>query len=452
MKKQVKIAAAAVVALGCLLASLYWVLRPVEVQAVTLEPGPLVESFTEQGSARPLTVLQVGAPCTGQVGTIHFKEGRRVLAGEHLMDIDQADLQKAMGEQLESLQLQQRQLELGREGQSSELTVALEQLRSRLAQLEKAYADLFGAGGSAGALLSGAQSAYDLALRNYTYQQELHAQGLASEADLQSAEGNLRGAEANLASVRAEVSDEGRAYFEEQIRSTRAQLEATERGGDTIGESAGTQQQQLQIQIDSLGDKLEKGPVEAPVDGVVGRLLVEEGQYVMEQTPVALIYGDGTLYLEAELLEEDAIALRLGETVSCKLADNTPFEATISFISPVVTEIPSSLGLLESRRKVELHPVDPPAALCAGSQVDLTFASVVAEQALIVPTGALVPHEGGSAVYVLQNGKIRLVPVVVGRRASGYVDIAEGLGEGDRVLTDPYRDGVKAGARARVSG
>ena len=107
---------------------------------------------------------------------------------------------------------------------------------------------------------------------------------------------------------------------------------------------------------------------------------------------------------------------------------------------------------LEGILSVELHPVDPPAALCAGSQVDLTFASVVAEQALIVPTGALVPHEGGSAVYVLQNGKIRLVPVVVGRRASGYVDIAEGLGEGDRVLTDPYRDGVKAGARARVSG
>ena len=35
-------------------------------------------------------------------------------------------------------------------GCSPDQTVALEQLRSRLAQLEKAYADLFGAGGSAG--------------------------------------------------------------------------------------------------------------------------------------------------------------------------------------------------------------------------------------------------------------------------------------------------------------
>lgn len=449
MKKHVKIAIAVLLVVLSAAAAATVLLRPVTVLTETVAMGPLVESFTERGNATPQQSVTVSSNLSGRVEELLFKVGRQVQAGELLMRIDEQDARNALTEQLDSLALQQQSLSLSGTAQTQELAVSKEQLNAQLLQAQRQYDALFGPEGTAALQLESAQSQADLARRSYDYTAKLYEQQLASQMELLQAEQELQAAEAALAATVSECSSENKAYYEELIRSSQAQLAATERSGSTLGASTGTQTQQLQLQIDSLRDRLADRPVAAPISGVVGQLLVAEGQYIAERQPVAVLYGDGALQIEVSLLEEDAISLQVGELVSCRLVDNSLFEAEVIFVSPIVEERLSTVGMVESRRSVELRPLSAPSGLCAGSQVELTFSSVVVDSTLSVPTGALVPHGQGSAVYVLREGKLQLVEVQTGQRSSGRIAVTAGLQEGDQVVRDPYQDGVKQGARAR---
>lgn len=96
---------------------------------------------------------------------------------------------------------------------------------------------------------------------------------------------------------------------------------------------------------------------------------------------------------------------------------------------------------------VVLEPLDLPAQAGAGWQADLTFATVARENVLSVPASAIVPQDGGSAVYLIRGGRAALAPVETGLRTGGRVEILSGLAAGDRIVTDPYGAEVRQGAR-----
>jgi HlyD family secretion protein len=63
---------------------------------------------------------------------------------------------------------------------------------------------------------------------------------------------------------------------------------------------------------------------------------------------------------------------------------------------------------------------------------------------LSVPGSALVGRSGGQAVFVVENGKVRLRPVQVAADGEDRVSVASGLREGERVVyrgAERLRDG-----------
>ena len=68
------------------------------------------------------------------------------------------------------------------------------------------------------------------------------------------------------------------------------------------------------------------------------------------------------------------------------------------------------------------------------------FASVdvvigVHEDALVIPTEALIPARDGYSVFVERSGRARSIPVETGVRTNDLVHITDGLSPGDVVLT-----------------
>jgi membrane fusion protein (multidrug efflux system) len=57
------------------------------------------------------------------------------------------------------------------------------------------------------------------------------------------------------------------------------------------------------------------------------------------------------------------------------------------------------------------------------------------EDALVIPEQALVPQAGGNFVYRVKEGHAELVPVQLGIRRFGEVEITDGLAAGDVVVT-----------------
>ena len=55
---------------------------------------------------------------------------------------------------------------------------------------------------------------------------------------------------------------------------------------------------------------------------------------------------------------------------------------------------------------------------------------------LLVPEAAIVPEQGSTFVFVVQDGVVERRSVKLGRRRPGEVEITVGLKEGERVVTE----------------
>ena len=69
--------------------------------------------------------------------------------------------------------------------------------------------------------------------------------------------------------------------------------------------------------------------------------------------------------------------------------------------------------------------------------VQITNEVIVAKEegALAVPESAIVLRSGRPVAYVVRGGRVEEKPVVLGLRASGKVQVTEGLNEGDEVVS-----------------
>jgi membrane fusion protein (multidrug efflux system) len=71
----------------------------------------------------------------------------------------------------------------------------------------------------------------------------------------------------------------------------------------------------------------------------------------------------------------------------------------------------------------------------SGQSARLVLALHTSNDALKVPSQALMPNAQGYAVYVSRNNKVEFAPVQIGQRGDQDVQILKGLKQGDTVIT-----------------
>jgi membrane fusion protein (multidrug efflux system) len=95
-------------------------------------------------------------------------------------------------------------------------------------------------------------------------------------------------------------------------------------------------------------------------------------------------------------------------------------------------------GIDEATRTVLIRArvANPTGRLKPGlfARVELTLAR--REQALIISEQAIMPRGSECFVYVIEGGKVRLVPVELGLRRPGEVEIVKGLTAGQSIVID----------------
>lgn len=82
--------------------------REVSVEAVTLVPRTLTERLTTTGTVRANEDVELVAEISGKVDAIHFQEGRRVKAGQLLLEIDDSQLRAERERALHRVNLAER--------------------------------------------------------------------------------------------------------------------------------------------------------------------------------------------------------------------------------------------------------------------------------------------------------------------------------------------------------
>jgi membrane fusion protein (multidrug efflux system) len=85
-----------------------------------------------------------------------------------------------------------------------------------------------------------------------------------------------------------------------------------------------------------------------------------------------------------------------------------------------------------------------------GAFVRVNFNLNVIDNALMIPTEAIVAILKGQQVYTVKNGKAVATPIDIGIRTDTKVQVTNGLAVGDTVLTSGLM-GIKPGASVKVS-
>jgi HlyD family secretion protein len=169
---------------------------------------------------------------------------------------------------------------------------------------------------------------------------------------------------------------------------------------------------------------------------------------------VATIYDVASLNVAAMVDETDVALVRVGQHAAVEL-DAFPgarLGARVRrvAVAPSTQTAPSAAGGVSYQVDLalgrELEPAEdgrrtvPRVGMTATAEIEVRHASA----ALSVPGSALVGRGGGQAVYVIEDGRVRLRTVRVAADGEDRVAIAAGLREGERVVSrgaERLRDG-----------
>lgn len=193
----------------------------------------------------------------------------------------------------------------------------------------------------------------------------------------------------------------------------------------------------LSNEVADLSSKLSDLNIRAPMDGIVAGFYRETGENVRSGEWIGSLYTTSDMRMWSEVDDIDILHVKQGAPISVSidaLPDMT-FEGTVTNVS--------SMGKGEqgvTKFMVELSIIGGP-ELRPGMQARAYIDAGKAENVLLIPLEAVFEDNGKSVVEVLnEDGTTRIVPVKLGLMNDKFVEITEGLNEGEKVVTGSSAD------------
>lgn len=367
------------------IAALYLAIRkpPYQVDLATVTQGPMTVTIDDEGETRVHDLFVVAAPINGRLTRIELEPGDPVIAGQTVvasMTPVDPDFLDPRSESRVRAQVQ------GLDAMLASSSMRIEQARA----------------------------ARDLAIQQQGRVEALFNKGFATRAALDNAN--------------ASVSSSSAAYSE-AVRAT----EAAKFDRDAARANL--------LTPNSPRGRSGTLDVRSPTSGTVMRLPRESEATLAAGTPLVELGDPQDLEIVTDLLSADAVRLPPGARV---LIDNwggaTPLNGRVRRIEPFGFTKISALGVEEQRVNVIIDITDPPekwTKLGHGYRVIIRAVEWESRDALQIPVSALFRDKGKWAVFVVENGRARLVPVTIGRMNNEQAELLRGLKKGATVILHP---------------
>jgi HlyD family secretion protein len=373
-----------------LAAAAFWPDR-VDVEAIAVIRGPMEVTIDEEGETRVSARFVVSAPVTGRLLRIDLEPGDTVIGGRTIV----ARLVPATPPLLDPRT-------------RAESAAAVEAALAAVVQVQ--------------AERDRAAAALELARRSLDREEMLAADGAVSQADLDRAHSAFKDAEAGHQAAAAAVD---RSEREVTLARTR------------LGTPSGTGR-----------------PVEivAPVDGQI-LTRRRQSEAVVAAGEALLEIGDpARVEVVVDLLSADAVRVAAGNPVRIEgWGGNTPLHGTVRRVEPSGFMKVSALGVEERRVNVIIDLERTPEAARLGDGYRVESRIVVwSGEAVTVPAGALFRRDRKWAVFVVEEGRVRVADVEIGQRNNDAAQILSGLTPGQTIVLHPP-DTLRDGARVSVS-
>jgi membrane fusion protein, heavy metal efflux system len=379
-----------------------------KVEAVSRQRLAFGINTTGQIEAPPNQQVEVTTPVGGTVLRLLVKPGDRVNTGQPVAVMTSPELAE-----LRTTALDRQSEAMGTVQQASaDLRLAQQNYEQ---QQKLAKADI-----------QQAQVALDVAQERYDRDRDLLTTGAIPRRNFLESESKLAEAKAAFAKAQSRL----------QVSEAQAQLKRAESAVNVAHSKIQLSGKTYQTRLRQLGATTNEDgtiTIAAPISGVVvdrEATIGESGQDAGKK--IMTIVNGSSVLIAANIYEKDLNKIQQGQAVQVKVngLPNQSFRGRISVISatvqgetrvvPVKAELDNSNGTLKPGMFAELE------VLTDRTPVDV----------LAVPKSAIVETNDKKKMVFVQNGTaFQPTEVVLGQESGEFVEIANGLFDGDRVVT-----------------
>lgn len=202
---------------------------------------------------------------------------------------------------------------------------------------------------------------------------------------------------------------------------------------------ASAEYKSAQAEAQLISAQLGKATIRAPFSGTIGLRYISEGTYVTPTTPIATLVNTKQLKITFSIPEKYANRVAINSEISFTTSGSkTEYSAKIYAIEPQIDVATRTLKMRAIADNLE------------GKLYPGMFASVIlpletVDDAILVPSEALIPIQNGKMIFISKDGKAKQIKVETGSRTESSVRILSGLKAGDTILTSgvmSLKDGV----------
>lgn len=239
---------------------------------------------------------------------------------------------------------------------------------------------------------------YELAKVNFEREKNLFDRGVGPKKEFLQAESDLKVAEANLEAAEKKLHVLG--FTEEQV--------------EKISE---THQIKPIITLYS------------PIRGKIIERNVVMGAMIDQSTELLVILDPTVLCVDADIYEKDISKVKIGQQVEVVVPafPEEKFYGTIKYISDVLNQETRTITV---RTEVKNKDMKLKAGMFANIKITLNQQDL----ALAVPSDCILEDQGEDIVFIKKGEEYFLQVVETGAQENGYLEITQGLSEGDEVV------------------
>jgi HlyD family secretion protein len=398
--------------------------KPQGIKVTTEEVGrrTIVEEVSASGKVFPQTEVKISSDVSGEIVKLMVEEGDSVVSGQLLARIDPEAFKSQVERGMAAVNNAKAQLANSRS--------QIEQFKAQKEQTEAQLAN-----------------AREIQERN----EELYKEGVISRAEYQQSLSNLRGLEANYKAADANIKS-----ARESARAAAFSVESA------------------QASLEELRTSLNRTDIYAPMSGIVSRLDVEEGERVvgtiqMTGTEMMRIANLNAMEVRVEVSENDIPRVTVGDEVAIEVDAyiDRVFRGKVTQIANSANNTAASGGLTSDQVtnfevRINIDPVSyqdlispkKPYPFRPGMSASVDIRTNVEEEALSISIQAVTTREKekkqeGKAetaltddllevVFQVKGDSVDMVEVKTGIQDNTYIQVLEGLQEGDEIVVAPY--------------
>jgi HlyD family secretion protein len=267
-----------------------------------------------------------------------------------------------------------------------------------------------------------------------------HASGEAGRAlalsNLIAAKQNRDSIQRNLNWYLGSPTETEQAILEADVALAEAQVEDARRewervkDGPTAGDIAAAQ-----ARVTAAQATLELARITAPFSGTVTSVDVMRGDLTSPGSPAFRIDDLSRLLVDVEISEVDINRIALDQPVSLVFDAilEQEYEGVVVGIGEVgisiqgVVSFPVTVEILEDDEKIR-----------PGMTAAVTIVVEQIEDVVLVPNRAVRVRDGQRVIYLMKDGDMEIVEVVLGATSDQYSQVLEGdVSEGDEIVVNP---------------